>query len=148
IYGVTLNEKPSEFDLNFLKNNLFKFINKANNIELIYLTNESSYSLSSNNLQKLNNILPNVKDYDSWVKYVDSIATYDKLENLLINLNGTFTNLYPFQLNNNSLFTYDTICLLRMKYSYSNSISYITIVIYILLFILIILVIHKISNKK
>lgn len=150
VYGSVINSKPSNVDLNFMKDKLFKFITNENNqIQLTYLMNNSSYSIASNNnIGKLNNLLPNVINYETWTNYIDSISTYNELNVLLEKLTLSFNDIYQYKLNTNSLFIYNNIALLKMKYSYSNSISYICIIAYILLFLILALLIYKKCKSK
>ncbi|MDE6289299.1 MAG: hypothetical protein K2L64_00875, partial [Ureaplasma sp.] len=80
--------------------------------------------------------------------YIDSINTYDELSFLLEKLTLSFNDIYQYKLNNNSLFVYNNIALLKMKYSYSSSISYICIIAYILLFLILVLLIYKKCKSK
>ncbi|MDE6289586.1 MAG: hypothetical protein K2L64_02375, partial [Ureaplasma sp.] len=129
-----INESPSKSDLEFIKNNLLKFKTENNKVTLSYLKKDLSYSLTSNELAKLTNLLPSVINYDTWVQYVDSIKTYSELNNLLFQLFTIFNDIYELQLSDNTIDVVNSLAILTPFYSENNLGSKIIIFGYIGIF--------------
>ena len=153
---TTYNGKPNIKNIDFVKNKLFKFIEKDDKtIFLTYLVNENTYLLEEyennqdkTNISKLNELLPTVSNYETWSNFIDSIETYYELNNLLYRLNQVFDNLYQIDLLNNSIDTIDSYGLFRSVWSNQVSFSSIYILIYISLFLTTSFLIFSKNNKK
>ncbi|MDE6289269.1 MAG: hypothetical protein K2L64_00725, partial [Ureaplasma sp.] len=142
---------PNFNDINFVKNELLKFIEIDNEIYLSFLDEDLNYSFSKDNLKKLNSSFPNIRDYESFSIYVDSFLEFKNLQSFLRNLFQIFPKIYKYNLNDNYL-NLSSSCVLKPEYSSKVSTPSLFILFYSLLPVLLVLLIRKqvmfIKRKK